>query len=243
MVGTGGGVMAFTHIQTIETFSGSGVTTLTATLGAAPTIGNIVCATLACSASSLITGVTVVDNNSNAYTLTPSSPSSFTLSGPIFLQTCLAYLLVAPSNATAAIKATWTNGAVMAMFVDEFSCSPGTQAFDHDATGNDGGTPGTSINTPTIVPINANSLLYAVTMGQQTINSPSAGSPLNGWTFANNISDAEVEYILSATGTTTVSFVQSSSGPWSTMAMAFSPIALTPGAPIIISSMGRVRII
>lgn len=206
--------MAFAHVRgAVGSVGGS--TTFNIVLGGAPATGNLVCVGIAPGAA--VTAMTVKDSANNSYTITPNSPST-NQSGAG--QVWLFYLLSAPANATATITASWTTSANAAGYADEFSYT-GTATFDKDVPANTG-VAGTAINTPTINPTNANSLLYAVSAAGGTISAPTNGATQGVWTgVAGIITDGDMgEYVLSATGSTAVNYVQSS-GTWSGMVMAF----------------------
>jgi hypothetical protein len=218
--------MSFTHVQgKVAATAGSGSpTTLAVVLNAAPTAGNLVCVAFCPGVS--VTGLTVKDANNNSYTVTPLSPSTFqTGCGQVWL----AYLLSAPANASATINLSWTTTAQTApAWVDEFSFTGGSAAFDLDVANNTG-VAGTTINTPSITPAGAGELLFAGAAAGGTISAPVAGgASTNGvWTgAAGAITSGDMaEYRLSSSsGATAVNYTQSS-GAWSGMAMALKIVA------------------
>jgi len=215
MVGgkTNDSISFFSHVQgrTGNIIAGD---VLTATLSTAPIQGNLVCVAITAIPGSSLTLSTVKDANGNSYTVTPSSPSNAQSASAG--ETWLAYLLSAPTNASATVQATFTTAPPVGsrMYIDEFSVTGGVQVFDKDAVGS--GTAGTTINTPTIVPAFASELLYAAVSLAQTITA--AGSP---WTLGFGFSGTGNEYDLSSSSSTPVNFSQNFSGAWDSMAMAF----------------------
>jgi len=199
---------------------------MSVTLGSNPTQGNLVCVAIDQPMSGQT--VTVKDANNNTYQVTTNSPSPFTSGvGNVFL----AYLLSAPANASKIVNITFgttlTNNADA--WAEEFSVSGGSATFDKDATGT--GSSGTTVNTPSITPTNAGSLLYAAAAVAGSISAPAAGGTLGVWTgAAGGISSQtgdDAEYDLSTSSATAVDFTQSS-GAWSAMAMAFYIAASSP---------------
>jgi hypothetical protein len=217
----------FTHVQGAgHTLLSGTYTTVSVTLGAAPTTGNLVVVGLSVFDSSNLgapSALTVQDSNNNSYVVTPNSPSAYITDGSgHYVNSWLAYLLSAPSNASATITATWTtNVNVPAIFAEEFSYTGGSCVFDTDVSASNT-TPGTTINTPSITPTNAGSLLYSVGSTLGSLTAPAAAGTLGGWTGgAGNFKDGvAVEYILSGSGAHAVDYTGSSAG-WSAMAMSF----------------------
>lgn len=213
--------MAFGHVQGTAVSSVVGATTVTLTLGAAPTIGNLVVAVFQIQPTS-ITGFGIKDANNNVYTLTPKSP--FTTTTPAISQ-YFAYLSPAPANATAAITASWTGTSTYYNFwLEEFSVSNGTMAvLDADFTANNT-TGATAINTPTITPSGIQGeLLYAATAPAGVVTAPTAGATAGVWTGAAGgiVGGNMAEYDLSATAAQAVDFTQNAVQPWNGMGMAF----------------------
>src|SRR5271156_6375743 len=129
--------MSFTHVQGAGATTSANVLTLSMTLGAAPTAGNVVCVGLniTYSGATAPTGLTIKDDAGHSYVITPNSPEgqvddAGAFSGPVWL----AYLFPIPSGASATITATWastTGTAGVQLFADEFS--PTTpMSFDKD---------------------------------------------------------------------------------------------------------------
>jgi hypothetical protein len=213
--------MAFSHVQGKLGTATSGHATVASVLTSAPTTGNLVCVVITAQGS--ITLNSVKDNASpnNSYTITPNSPSSANdgTAGSCWL----AYLLSAPSNANPTITATFSANSVgtLDIWAEEFSVTGGSQTFDKDVIGS--GTSGTTINTPSITPTNANSLLFSGASVENQISAPAAGATLGVWTgSAGGISASgnQAEYDLSASGATAVQYTQSS-GHWDAMVMSF----------------------
>jgi hypothetical protein len=207
--------MGFTNVQGSPAGS-TGSAALTITLPANPTTGNVVCVFLAGDKSgSTVSSFT--DANSNAYTKTPNSPSTFVTNAG--LGWCY-YLLNAPSNASKTLNVTFNQSpsSVYVGWAQEFSPTGGTAGFDKDAVANTS-TTGTTINTPSITPTGSNELLFGGAAAGGTISA--VGSP---WTrVTGNVSNGDwAEYDLSASSATTVKFTQSSGPGWSAVAMAFT---------------------
>jgi hypothetical protein len=214
--------MAFGHVQGTAVSRTVGATTVTLTLGAAPTRGNLVVAVFQIEPTT-ITGFGIKDGNSNVYTLTPKSPFATTNPGPI--QQFFAYLSPAPANATAAVTATWTGtSSYYTFWLEEFSVPNGQIAiFDADFTANNT-TGGTAINTPTVTPSGIQGeLLYAATAPNGTVSAPTAGGAAGVWTGAAGgiVGGNMAEYVLSATAGQAVNFTQAPSSSWNAMGMAF----------------------
>jgi hypothetical protein len=110
-------------------------TTVVVTLPSAPTAGNLVALEILYysggASGTTISGI--VDNNGNAYTVTPNSPSTYDAgAGQIFQ----AYRLVAPANAHQTITVTFNNTiGVAAVWAREFSYTGGPIALDGDNKG------------------------------------------------------------------------------------------------------------
>jgi len=206
--------MAFVHKQG-AVGSVSGGSTFNIVLPSNPTSGNLVCVGIAPQVA--LAAITVTDSNNNSYTVTPDSPSTFESgAGEVWLF----YLLSAPSNATKTLTVSWTGSSNAAGWADEFSYT-GTCFFDKDANGFSA-TNHTTINSPSITPTNANSLLYACAAAGGTITHPIAGATLGSWTGSGGaITQGDMaEYDLSASSATAVDFTQTT-GNWSSLAMAF----------------------
>jgi len=208
----------FTHVQGNSSITAGSQTTISVVLTPAPVTGHVVCVALLLSGGTPITGLTIKDANNNSYTVTPNSPSS---GGPAPFPVFLAYLLSAPSNASATITAAWTSPAQGAeLFADEFAVLGAAATFDVDIAGN--GLTGTTINSPTITPAHSKELLYAAAGGTGTMTAPTANATIGVWTGAGGgIQDAAAmaEYILNGSTATAVNFTQTS-GDWDALAMA-----------------------
>jgi len=207
--------MAFTHVTgTSNSHTGS---PLSITLpGGAPTLGQLVLVGMASTVTT--SALTVKDANNNVYTVTPNSPSTFqTGAGMVWL----AYLLSAPSNASATINISWTGGGLMEAWIDIFNYTQ-TCFFDKDVAANTG-TGSTTISTPSITPTNSGSLLYATAAAGGTITHPIKNATLGVWTGSGGaiVGGDMSEYDLSASSAEAVEFTQTPSSGWSAMAMAF----------------------
>ncbi len=213
--------MAFGHVQGTAVSSTTGATTVTLTLAAAPTRGNLVVAVLQIEPTS-ITGFGIKDGNSNAYTLTPKSPFTTTTPG---ISQFFAYLSPAPANATAAVTASWTGtSSFYAFWLEEFSVPLGQMAiFDNDVTANNT-TGATAVNTPTVTPSGIQGeLLYAAVAPNGVVSAPAAGGTAGVWTGAAGgiVGGNMAEYDLTATAAQAVNFTQAPSAAWNGMGMAF----------------------
>jgi hypothetical protein len=214
----------FAHVQgTVSGVVSSG-TTMSVTLSAAPTLGDMVCVGMVFQGATLPTTCTVVDANGNVYTVTPNSPSSaqFSSAGAVFL----AYLLEAPINASATITATFNQTiAAGTIRAEEFSLSSGYSAtLDTDIVGS--GTTGTAINSPSITPASATELLYSCAVPGHSITS--ANSPWTQDAAGIDANGCDGEYILSsASGATAVNYTVNISGPWGAMVMAIAAVTVS----------------
>jgi hypothetical protein len=213
--------MAFGHVQGTAVSSVTGATTVTLTLGAAPTRGNLVVAVFQIIPTT-VTGFGIHDGNSNVYTLTPKSP--FTTTNPGIRQ-YFAYLSPAPANATAAVTASWTGTSTYYNFwLEEFSVANGQMAvFDNDVTANNT-TGATAINTPSVTPSGIQGeLLYAAVAPGGVVTAPVAGGAAGVWTGAAGgiVGGNMAEYDLSATAAQAVNFTQNAVNAWNGMGMAF----------------------
>lgn len=211
---------SFTHVQTKAGNCGSN-TTCSLVLTSTPTTGNLVVYGVVFVTT--ISALTVKDSNNNTYTVTPNSPE-IGFSGCANCREYLAYLLSAPSNATATITATWTGSSASTVFADEFSSTGGAVSFDNDVTGS--GT-GTAVNSPTITPAGSGELLWAVVQPANDITAPTAGSSQGVWTGGAIQNSSASEYDLSAASATAVNFTESPTGGWGAMAMAFKQASAT----------------
>jgi hypothetical protein len=222
--------VAFAHSQaTTGSNNNANSTSLTINLPNNPTLGDLVVAgfTWANGAGTAPSTPTVVDSNSNAYTLSTKSPSSTQAAAAGF--DYVFYLLSAPANASKTLKATYQDtggGAVHAAILqaDDFNVT-GSISFFADAVGS--GTTGGTINTPTISSNSAGDLLYCHATPANSISS--VNSP---WTQGVIDGDGQASgYILSAsTGGTALNMTQVS-GAWDSIALAFT----ISGPPIILS--------
>lgn len=208
--------MAFTHVRG----NGSGNTSSsgTVTMGGNPATGNIVCVGIGIPIAA--TGLAIVDGNSNAYTLSPNSPSGNDGTSRVWLF----YLLSAPSNANNVLTITWTGGSVTwSAQAEQFSPGVSGQAFDTDITATGSGN---TINSPTITPTKANSLLWATGINTSgSIFGPIQNQSQGVWTgAAAGIGNSIVcsEYDLSASSGSAVSMTGGSAS-WAAAAMSFSP--------------------
>src|SRR5271166_1376599 len=213
--------MAFGHVQGNAVSSVVGATTVTLTLGAAPTLGNLVVAVFQIQPTT-VTGFGIKDGNNNVYKLTPSSP--FTTTNPAITQ-YFVYLSPAPSNATAAVTATWTTTSTYYNFwLEEFSVPNGQIAiFDNDITANN--TVGaTAVNTPTVTPSGIQGeLLYAAVAPGGVVTAPIAGGTAGVWTGAAGgiVGGNMAEYDLTATAAQAGNITQNAADSYNSMGMAF----------------------
>lgn len=217
--------MSFSHVQGAGNLNLGAVTTLSVTLPAAPTQGNIVCVGFVQAA--LTSSLNVSDSNSNVYTYVNGGMNTNTVWSFLFI------LFPAPANASATITATWTGAAVPTIYADEFSYSGILPVFDTSFFGF--GT-GTAVNLPSITPTYANSLLYSVCGSGGTITSPTAGGTQGIWTGApGGVQDGNMaEYVLAATGATPVNYVQGSA-LWAATVLSFGQLPASSTGPSLVS--------
>jgi hypothetical protein len=208
---------AFSHIQGNSAVSGADGMSLSVTLASAPGQGNLVCVGVIGDSGATLNDVSVTDGNNNMYTLSPHSTYA---GNGTYGSVTLAYLLSAPSNASATITANWSNSARADIFVEEFSYR-GTANFDQDAAGN--GT-GTAVNTPSITPTQSGELLFSVVVVGQSVTAPPPGGTQGPWTGGGGAIDGNGnsdEYDLSASSATAVVYTQNNSDYWNAGVMAF----------------------
>jgi hypothetical protein len=208
---------SFTHVQGAVGSAGAASLTVSVNLAAAPTVGNLVCVGINIGSAS--SNVVVKDGNGNVYTASTPNGTGFISPNSVYLY----YLRTAPANASATITVTWTNSAAAEIWADEFSYTSGfTCKFDKDFVSNNSGSPGTSINTPSVTPTNSGSLVYVIEGAHGTTSAPAAGATLGSWTGAGGaITNGHMaEYALSISGATAVQFTQGSA-TWTCLAAAF----------------------
>lgn len=197
------------------------------TFASTPNQGNVVwVAVISFDGTATPPTVTVKDGNSNVYSATPNSPS-LANSEAITAGAPWLFKLVAPSNASATITATYSGTTTFcAIAAAEFNVTGGTASFDVDAAGS--GASGTNVNTPTINPTGAGELLFFLAGVAHTITS--VNSP---WTIAGSVfSGNAIGYILNgSSGGTAVNCTVNNSGAWEAMAGAFSFTASGGAAP------------
>lgn len=211
--------MSFIQIQGKSGQSAPG-TSIAINLGVAPGVGNLVICAL--SFSTVVTALVIQDSNSNAFTLTPNSPSPLDSSNE---NVYLGYM-IAPSNRTLSITATWTGSSFGVLFLEEFDFT-GSPVFlgDFEAVNNTGGT---TINTP-VISSPPGSLLYAYMRGAGTLSAPTNGGTLGIWTGSSGFAQFNSigEYCLSSTGSDPVQWTKTT-GIWTAMGMSFGvPLPLT----------------
>lgn len=215
--------MPFTHIQDATPVDAGSKTTLNVVLGSPPTVGNVVCTGLITNVA--ISSVTCVDSAGKTYTVTPGSPANNGGS-----EVWLAYLLNAPTGATATITWTWTTLANPAAFASEFGVSGGYAFFDKEAEAATNAS-GTSIVLPSITPSSQYELLYSAVNPHNGISAPAAGGTLGGWTGSgqDGTTGSAAEYMLSASASpTAVAYTDAmSNDPYSCSAMAFKIATIT----------------
>lgn len=188
-------------------------TTLSCTFAGNPQLGSLICVAIYWVKTGSVAGTTIVsvlDENSNVYTVTPSSPSTWSSGAG---QCFMAYLRSAPANAGKTITVTFadtqTNGAIWA---DEFS--NGAAVFDSDGTGV--GT-GTTINTPTASVNSGDDLLYCIGGSAGLITSANLPWVGNEGGIQNGNFAA---WILSTNAATALNFTQNNVA-WTSMVMSF----------------------
>lgn len=191
--------------------SGSG-TSQAVTLSGAPTTGDTCIATLGVLVSISISGLTLTDSNNNSYTViaTPANQTGATL------WEWGAYLLNAPSNATASLTASWTTSAGYSdIFVDCFHVSGGTDSFGSSAISATNAVSGAAgaITSPTITPAGSADLLYAGGIPNGNFSNPTQGSTQGVWTGGQlDVFAGLSEYDLSAGSATAVNITDAAVG-------------------------------
>lgn len=201
--------MAHTHVRGAFGFAGSG-TTLEVSLHASahPALGDCVCVAVQFSNGSGGGGASIVsveDDNGNAYTVTPASPTNYTAFGQLFL----AYLLSAPANAHRTITVTFSGAITSArVWADQFT--PEVPLAFGDEAEIAQTTIGNPITSPTVPVPAPNALLYAACLTDGAItgaNSPwsVSGGGINGGHTAI--------YHLGASANTAVDYGHSGSFP------------------------------
>lgn len=163
--------MGFAHVQGKSTavVNGAGpVGSITLVLASAPTQGNLVAIGLAfgdLADNQVPTISSIQDANNNVYTVSPSSPSTYsaTARGMVWL----AYLRSAPANASATITVTFASSVGAGgqinyvLFADEFSVGGGA-VFITDGKTNSGTSTGNVISSPSILVSGTGVLFYSV---------------------------------------------------------------------------------
>lgn len=227
--------MAWGYVQgkSVSLASGAGpVGSVTLVLTANPTQGNLVAlgfAFLDAANNQVPTIQSIKDANNNSYTLSPKSPTTYNNS---YGMMWLAFLLVAPANASKTITVTFASAVgaggsiTYVLFADEFSISGGAMfVADGKSSGFTAGS--TGILLPVIVISSSGTLMYSVaasSSGITAINSP--------YTHAADLTSANGgfqwgEYnMVSGPGSTAVGYADSStSDPYAALAMTFVPAA------------------
>ncbi len=193
--------------------------TISAALPSNPTTGNVVCVSFFFfdGTTSPVTA-TVTDGNGNAYTVAPTSPSTFlTDTGGSFC----AYLIAgATANKTITVSFTRSGSAAVYTFanlhITEFHSSSGTISLDSSNVGTGSGA---TISTPTIsVTGSGPDLLYCgigVATNETAVNSP--------WTITPEGPDSDgcvAAYVLGATSSTALN-ISTAGGDYVSSAMSF----------------------
>ena len=223
-VGTSG-IISWTHgvgVNSGNTLSNTA--TKSVTLNSVPVGSIIVCGLDDVTGSgSTETLNSVVDQNSNAYTITPHSPTTYTTN---IGMNWVAYFLSALTG-TNTITATWSASNFNHLGCDPYTPSGGTASFDTDVAATNAAA-STTVSSPSITPTGAGELLFNSTNTSQTITA--ANNPwliASGGTFAGGVAN---EYILNS-GSTAVaaSYAQTPSGVYSGITAAFSIIPIVGG--------------
>jgi hypothetical protein len=228
--------MTFSFVQG-RVNQGSGTTQVFDVLTSTPAAGNVVCVALLFFGGTGGGTTTVVDGDANSYTMTPMSPSTYAAGGQMYL----AYRVITgtPTVNARTITATFTNTyTVCAMWLEEFSCTSGTPTFDTEAKAT--GT-GATVNTPSVTPAAAGSLLFGAAAFAGTITG--AGAPFTGATGGTSFGCEEEYYLDAPASAQAMNFATSGSNDWSSIMMAMRDGAAGP-APRIVTpttsvSMGR----
>jgi hypothetical protein len=198
-------------------------TAVTVTLNSAPTQGNLIVCYVSFETKS-ITVSSVSDSNGNVYTISPNSPSN---SASGISNTNIAYLLNAPSNASATINGTAASTITFYGNIgcEEFHRSSGVWSVDNWNSGApdiDGFSQvgAAAVNTPSVTPTNPGELLVCIqTMSKNT------QAPYTPWTLSSmgiEFQSLAMEYILSGpSGATACNFGASANTSWNSQAMAF----------------------
>lgn len=165
----------------------------------------------------------LTDGNGHNFTFSPNSPWQWNSAARYVW---LAYMLSAPSG-TMTITATPSIAHGISIHAIEFSYT-GVASFDKDANAApvSGTTPA---NTPSITPTNSGSLLYAAGVADPNTQAGTFSGVGGSWTkgtggsVASDANDSWDEYILSASGATSVNFTitGSANSGWNASAMAF----------------------
>lgn len=217
--------MAWGLVQATSWNEAGTKTTLQGSFSSAPTAGNLVAMLIYYWGSGTTTIASVVDGNSNSYTVPAGSPSAFaTDAGQIHC----AYLLKAPANAHQTITVTFAaNHEGASVHAIEVSPTSGYEAtFDTYSEGEPAY--GTNVNVPSVVVSDANRFaVFGVCSGASlsSIDSP--------WTALHNAQFGGVwaGYDLDVDSSQVAAATISASAFSSVGAMSFSEVASGGGAP------------
>lgn len=214
--------MGWEHVQNLyQSQNGGSFTSLTGAFPSSVTVGNLIIAVVF--APSALTGLTIKDANGNTFTLTPNSPSSGS-QGSIYV----GYLLAAPSNISASIKASWTSPAVSSLVLeaDEFSSNYVQVFFDVDIAA-DNAVANTLINAPTITPTQVDTLFYGA-WAMDPSGSPGS-NPNPPWTFALGGGVTSDSVFVASTAPNGVALsIPISSSTWTSLGVAFYGLVFKP---------------
>ena len=198
--------MPFAHAQATaytENFT-VGTTSISMVLTNPPAPGDLVIVgALAFNTGSNPAITSVIDNNSNKYIPTRSTPFAQSTGTPASL-----YYLIAPSNAgktvTVTINPALATGGALAAYLDDFTVTGGRVGYDQDLGATSAGTTSPT-NVPTITPNFSGSLLYAFGNASNTFTGVSGAWTQNTIGVGPSAGD-DAAWILSASGSQTPSF-------------------------------------
>lgn len=189
-------------------------------MGATPTTGNLIVAVLLyIDGSTANAHATFADGLSNAFAVTPNSPSNArpTTAGLVYI----AYLQ-APASPNAAITATFdaiVSGGVATLWVAEYAPTSGTNGgLDSDIAGT--GTTGTTINTPTLTVNQANDLCIVAALADHVVSTVDTPWTQRVAGVANQFSEG-IGDILARSTNVTAAMTENVSSGWDSLAASF----------------------
>ena len=210
----------FTEVQSAQSGSVSAGTTVTVTLGSAPTAGNaVLCSAFYFPHALTISSIKDGAGTPNIYTVTSHTPSGQNAGA---VDVGLAYLINVPAGASAAITMTMSTIITFGTSIrcTEFHRSSGTWTFDTDVAGTST-TASTTASNPSITPSVTGELLYAAAAGSSSAGVTGASPWTTDPAGQDSGTGVNAEYILAgASGATAINFTLSSSVTYNSMAMA-----------------------